>query len=676
MTALGVLGLAAALWVVAAAVAPSAARTRFGPRTASLASAAGGLAAVYGGGWALISSDGRLVSPGGASPAGTLELRTTALAGAFIVLLGAVAVATALYAPRYHHPGAGTGLYLGVYNLALVASLAVLVAGGLVTFLVAWESMALLSYLLILRHPRRTDVAGGAFWFLALSECGFVLIVAALVILAVKTGGTDFATIAAHAGAVGGGWRTAAFLLALVGFGFKAGLVPLHVWLPEAHPVAPADGSAFLSGLVVKLGVYGIALVGFQLLAGGPAWWGLVTMAVGAISAAVGILYALTERDLKRFLAFSTIENVGIIVTALGAALTFGAYHQRPLLALLLLAGLYHVANHGIYKTLLFLEAGVVEQATGTRDMDRLGGLIHRLPRTAVVTFIGTLGIAALPPLNGFVSEWLIFQGLFQGFRIPSHLVGILIVLAAATLGLTGGLAVYAFVRAFGIPFLGMPRTRQAEQAAERGRPVAAPALLAAACAALAVGAPAVLLALDRAVRTVTGVDIRPVLLPGKLTVIPAHADFSALSPTYLAVFLAAVLAVPLLIHRAGRRAGRRVGATVRPVPVWDGGIVTFKARMQYSAMTFAAPTRVTFDALYRPVVSLRRASDDPAGRSGPVHYETQIAPIFQRYLYRPVVRAVEWLADLIRPLQSGDVNLYLFYVFAVVLLAYVLGAL
>ncbi len=671
MSPLVVLAIAAIGWAAAGAVAVGAAGTHAGLRLACLLSGLGGAAALYGGAWSLLSGSSRIVSPGGRQLVGSLQVQTTPLAGVFIALLGLVAIAIALYAPRYHEPGRGSALYLCTYNLALIASLAVLTAGGMVTFLVAWESMALLCYLVILRRPGRGEVASGAFWFLALSEVGFVLIIAAFVILATKTGTTSLGLMAARWHRVPGDWRGAAYLLALIGFGFKAGLVPLHVWLPEAHPVAPADGSAFLSGLIVKLGVYGIALFAFRLLPGGPAWWGLVTMALGAVSAAVGILYALAERDLKRFLAFSTVENVGIIVAAFGAAMIFSAYGQRALWAFLLLAGLYHVANHGTYKTLLFLEAGVVEHATGTRDMDALGGLIHRLPRSAVVTFAGTLGIAALPPLNGFVSEWLIFQGLFQGFRTGSHLLGILIVLAAATLGLTGGLAVYAFVRAYGIPFLGMPRTRPAAAAREHGQPVVGPALLAVACAALAVGAPVMLTALDRAVAALTHVQLRPVLLPGKLTVIPAHTNFSAFSPTYLAAFLIAILAVPGLIYLAGRpRAGTQVA------PVWDGGIVAFKPRMQYSAMTFSAPTRVTFDALYRPSVSLQRASDDPAGRSGPVHYQTQTTPIFERYLYRPVIRGVQWLADVVRPIQSGDVNLYLLYVFLAVLTAYLIAAL
>jgi hydrogenase-4 component B len=659
-------------WAAATLAGALAGSRRPGLLVSCALSGLGGAAAVAGGAWSLSYGNTAVVTAGAATiTGGPLQLQMTSLAGVFVALLGVVAVAISLYAPRYHQPGRGTALYLAAYNLALLACLAVLAAGGMVTFLVAWETMSLACYLVILRHPRAEETARGAFWFLALSEVGFLLIVAAFVILSAKTHATQLDVITARGALVPGGWRAAAFLLALTGFGFKAGLVPLHVWLPEAHPVAPADGSAFLSGVVVKLGVYGIALFAFRLDPVGGSWPGLVAMSAGAITAAIGILYALRERDIKRFLAYSTIENTGIIVTALGAAMIFHAYRQPALYAFLLLAGLYHVANHGCYKTLLFLEAGVVEHATGTRDMDRLGGLVHRLPRSAVIAFTGTLGIAALPPMNGFVSEWLIFQGLFQGFRTGSHLIAILIVVAAATLGLTGGLAVYAFVRGFGIPYLGMPRTRQAAAARETGQPVIGPALLAVACAALAVGAPVMLTALSRTARTVTGTGLGPLLLPGKLTVIPAHTDFSAFSPTYLAVFLTAACAVPVLIFLAGRPRAASVS-----VPVWDGGIVSFRPRMQYSAMTFSAPTRVTFEALYRPEVSVRRASDDdPAGRSGPVHYEAEITPVFERYLYQPVIRAVEWLADAIRPLQSGDVNLYLLYVFVVVLLAYLLGA-
>jgi len=656
---------AAGLWLGGASLGTLAQR-RGGLPLAALVSALGGGAALAGGALVAIHGSGAARTIGAGNLVGAVTLRLDPLSAVFIVLLGAIAAAIGLYAPRYHGATYGSAWYLPVFNLALLASLAVLVAGNAVVFLVAWESMTFLSYLLILRHHRREGVARAAFLFLALGEAGFALIVAAFAILATQTGSLDLSLIAAHTAAVPAGWRDASFVLALLGFGFKAGLVPLHIWLPEAHPAAPADGSTFLSGLVIKLGVFGIALFGFELERGGPAWWGLLTMGLGALSAVLGILYALMERDLKRFLAFSSIENIGVILTALGGGMVFTAYGQRAIGTFLLLAGLYHVVNHGVYKTLLFLEAGVIEHTTGSRDMDTLGGLIHRLPSSAVISLIGTLGIAALPPLNGFVSEWLIFQGLFQGFRIGNNLVGILIVVAGAGLALTGGLAIMAFARAFGVPFLGMPRSRAA--ASEKGQPLAGPGLLAIACVALGVGAPIVLTVLDRVVRATSGIDIHARLLVPNLTVIPAHTDFSAFSPTYLTVFLICVAAVPLLIYLGGRPR-----AVSRTVPVWDGGILSFKASMQYTATTYANPIRVTFDELYRPEFHVERASDDPAGRSGPVHYRFRVMPIFDRFLYAPLVRAVEWLADLVRPIQSGDVNLYLLYVLLVVIVAYLI---
>ncbi len=658
--------VAAGAWLGAALVAIGAARALW-LRAAAAVSGAGGAAACTAGVLLAVHGSGPTLRLGD-GPVGGASFHIAPLASPFIVLLGLVAIAIALYGPRYHEPGHGTATYLAVYNLALLASLAVLVAGNVVAFLVAWESMALFCYLVILRHHDRPGVAQGAFLFIALSEIGFVMIVLAFAILATHTGTLDLVQIAQRSSHVSLGWRTVAYVLALCGFGFKAGLVPFHIWLPAAHPVAPADGSAFLSGLVIKLGVYGIALFGIILLPGGPAWWGIVTMGFGAISAVLGILYALMERDLKRFLAFSSIENIGIIITALGAGMTFTAYGQRAIGAFLLIVALYHTLNHGVYKTLLFLEAGVIEHATGTRDLDRLGGLIRRLPRTAVIFLIGTVAIAALPPLNGFVSEWMLFQGLFQGFRISSHTVGILIVVAGALIALTGGLAINAFARAYGIPFLGMPRSGQAAHASEHRQPVAGPALLAVACVFLGIGAPLVLTALDRVARATEGIDIHSKLLIPQLTVIPAHTDFAGFSPTYLAACLVAMLAVPILIYLAGRPRARS-----RRPPVWDGGILAFKPRMQYTATTHANPVRVTFEPLYRPSVHVERASDDPAGRSGPVHYRFRVTPIFDRYLYRPLVRLAQALANLARPIQNGDVNLYLLYVFVVVVLAYAL---
>ncbi len=616
---------------------------------------------------ALRGRSSTIVAPGTHSVVGTLALRSTPLAAPFVVLLGVVVLAIGVYVPRYHRGSAGTATYLCTFGLAAIASLGVLLAASVTTFLVVWESMTLTTALLVLHHHRRPGVRQATFLYLACGELGFAMVVAAFAILATQCHSLDLATIASRSSSIGEGWRDAAFLLALLGFGFKAGLVPLHIWLPAAHPVAPADGSAFLSGLVIKLGVYGIALFAFVLLPHGPTWWGVLTMAIGALSAVLGVLYAVMEKEMKRFLAFSSIENVGIAVTALGASMVFDANGQATLAAFLLLVALYHAVNHGCAKTLLFLEAGVVEHAAGTLDLDRLGGLVHRLKRSTVVVLVGTMAMAALPPLNGFVSEWLVFQGMFQGFRIPSHGIAVLILLAAAILGLTAGVAVLAFVRFFGVAFLGMPRAPESSKASERGQPLTGPAILAVACVSLAIGAPAVLVALGRVARAVTGVNLRPVLLLPNLTVIPAHTDFSAFSPTYLAVFLVAVAAVPVAIYLAGRPRGE----TLR-VPVWDGGMVDYRPRMQYTATTFANPVRVTFDRLYRPEIHVDRASDDPAGRSGPVHYRVQVTPMFERYLYRPALRALRTVSKWLEPVQSGDVNLYLLYILVVLVVALV----
>ncbi len=659
------LGVAAAGAWGGALLTAAAARWRIGLRACSgLSALGGGLAAAAG--VAVIASGrvGTLTLERGV--AGTLVLRTTSLAAVFLIALGLVAVAIGLYAPRYHSPGPGTSAYQAAYTLALVASLGVLLAGSVTTFLVAWEAMTISGYLMILRHPGRAAAVRGGYLFLALGEVGFMLVVGALGLLAAKTGALSFAEIAARAHTVPAGYEDLVFVLALLGFGFKAGIVPFHIWLPEAHPAAPADGSGFLSGVVTKLGIYGFMLVSFELLPRGPVWWGLLALGLGSASAVLGVLYSLMERDWKRFLAFSTVENIGIVVIALGASLTFFESGLAALGALLLIAGLYQVLNHAAYKTLLFLGVGVVEHAAGTRDMDRLGGLARRLPRTAVPMLVGSLGIAALPPLNGFVSEWLIFQGLFQAFRIGSHLVAVLLVVAAAVLALTGGLAVGAFARSFGIPMLGMPRGGGAAAATEKKQPWLGGALLAGACVFLALGAPLVLGGLSLVAGTTSGEHLGSLLLVPGLTIIPAHVDFSSLAPTWLAVCLIAMLAVPVAISRVGRgEEADRVG------PVWAGGMLSFRARMQYTATTFANPVRVTFDRLYRPAVDVARASDDPAGQSGPVHYGFRVTPVFERALYQPAGRLLNRLGTAANRLQSGNVNTYLLYVFVAILIAY-----
>src|SRR5215813_6916221 len=300
-----------------------------------------------------------------------------------------------------------------------------------------------------------------------MTHVGLALVLVAFVLLIPTSGAASFADLRGAAATLPGGVRSVVFMLAVLGFGAKAGLVPLHVWLPRAHPAAPSHVSALMSGVMVKLGVYGILRLTLDLLGVGPAWWGALLIGLGAASALVGVLYALTEDDLKRLLAYSSVENVGLVFIGLGAGLLFASVGEPAAAMLALAAALYHALNHGVFKGLLFLGAGAVAHAAGTRDMNRLGGLVGRLPWTAACFLVGALAIGGLPPFNGFVSEWLLFQSLLPAIGSAAPYVAPVMTLAVGALALTAGLAAAAFVKAFGITFLALPRSAEAERAHE-----------------------------------------------------------------------------------------------------------------------------------------------------------------------------------------------------------------
>ena len=348
-------------------------------------------------------------------------------------------------------------------NLFLLTMSLVPCAGNVLTFLLMWEGMSLTSYFLVMTETDEPDTVLAGGWYLAMTHGGLALVLAAFLLLAAGASTTAFGDLRAAAAALSPATRNAVFCLALLGFGSKAGIIPLHVWLPRAHPAAPSHVSALMSGVMIKLGVYGLLRVGLDLLGGGPAWWGALLIGLGALSAVLGVLYALMENDLKRLLAYSSVENIGLIFIGVGAGFLFLSLGAASAAVLALSAGLYHALNHAAFKGLLFLGAGSVLHATHTRDMNRLGGLIRRLPWTALCFLTGSLAIAGLPPLNGFVSEWLLFQSLLPGIGSSAPLVAPLMTLAVGILALTGGLAAAGFVKAFGITFLAIPRSDAAE---------------------------------------------------------------------------------------------------------------------------------------------------------------------------------------------------------------------
>ena len=601
-----------------------------------------------------------LTLPSLLSVGGGLALRLDALGAFFLILLGVVAAPAALYGAGY------TAAYAGRYslrwlgamlNLFLLTMSVVTLADNVLTFVLAWEAMSLASYFLVMtEHERDGTVAAGG-WYLAMTHAGLALILCAFLLLVPPGGAAGFADLRAAAAALSPSLRGVVFVLAVLGFGSKAGLVPLHVWLPRAHPAAPSHVSALMSGVMVKLGLYGILRVALDLLGVGPAWWGALLIGLGAASALVGVLYALMEDDLKRLLAYSSVENVGLVFIGAGAGVLFTSLREPAAAALALAAALYHALNHAVFKGLLFLGAGAVAHATGTRDMNRLGGLVRRLPWTAACFLVGALAIGGLPPFNGFVSEWLLFQSLLPAVGSPVPLVAPVMTLAVGALALTAGLAAAAFVKAFGITFLALPRSAEAGEAHEAPATMRiAMVALAALCLLLGLGATFVLPALGTILGGYAGLprDIPP-LTAGTLLVPPGGG--ASMSPVLVALGLALALAAAWLGVRAGAARGLRVGDT------WGCGRIGQTPRMEYTSTAYAEPLRRVFAELYRPTEDLT-IDVHPESRYfvQAKAYRSEIVPWFERYLYGPLVGRVAAIAARTRAIQSGSAHAYLAY--------------
>jgi hydrogenase-4 component B len=402
--------------------------------------------------------------------AGGFVILLDPLGAFFLLLIGVGAIPAAIYGAGYtaaYEKQSISLRFLGVmFILFLLCMSLVTMAGNAFTFLLMWEGMSLTSYFLVITESQEESNLKAGLWYAAMTHAGLALLLGAFILL--TNGGTGaFEEIRSNVTELSNTARDAIFILALLGFGSKAGIVPLHVWLPKAHPAAPSHVSALMSGVMIKLGIYGLLRVALDLLGGGPPWWGGLVLGFGVVSALLGVLYALMEHDLKKLLAYHSVENIGIILIGIGAGMIFHSYGMMTLAVLGLIGGLYHTINHATFKGLLFLGAGSVLHSTGTRNMEMMGGLIKRMPWTALFFLIGSAAISALPPLNGFASEWLVFQSLLAGFNIPNPEIAIMMPVAVGMLALTSGLAAACFVKAFGISFLAIPRSAEAENAHE-----------------------------------------------------------------------------------------------------------------------------------------------------------------------------------------------------------------
>jgi hydrogenase-4 component B len=614
-------------------------------------------------------------------PFATMSLAVDGLSAFFLLVIALVGAAAAIYAPPYllaHPRGAKVQtLALGVFVacMALVCA-----AGDAVTFLLAWEGMTLASWVLVVSDTRSDENARAGLLYLVMAHAGTAALLVVFLALSERAGSFDFAAIRVAARALGGPGRSALFLLALAGFGAKAGVVPLHVWLPKAHPAAPSHASALMSGVMLKVALYGMFRFGFDLLAPAagplPPSWGWTVLVVGTASAVIGVLLALQQHDLKRLLAFHSVENVGIILIGAGLAMLLARGRGPPGLATLALAAaLLHTLNHAAFKGLLFLGAGSVLARTGIRNMEELGGLARRMPWTAWLFLLGAVAISALPPLNGFVSEWMTFQALLLGGVRLGGASGLLAGVAASMLALTGGLAAACFAKAFGVTFLGRPRTAHAAHATESPAPmIAGMLLLAAACIALGLAPGWAMRLLDRPTAEILGG-------PGAVAAVTAHgplvlsagdasarAGATSISVTAAAALLAALALLAGIVRGWPRTAPRRLE------PTWTCGMMP-TARFDYTGTAFSKPLRLIFAALYRPrreILKETGASPYVVRRLG---YTGEVVDLAETVLYARVKRWITRSARQIRTYSTGRIHGYIAFVLATLVVSLLLFA-
>ena len=588
------------------------------------------------------------------------RFRLDALSAFFLAVVALGAAAASLFALGYGRHEPAPRRVLPFYPAFLAGMSVVVLADDAFTFLVSWEFMSLSSWALVMAHQGVPDNVRAGYVYLIMASFGTLALLLMFGLLAGPDGGYAFADM--RAGQLSAGAAAVVLVLALIGAGSKAGLVPLHVWLPLAHPAAPSHVSALMSGVMTKVAVYGFVRIVFDLL-GTPAWWwSMVVLALGGITAVMGVLYALMQHDLKRLLAYHTVENIGIIFIGLGLALAFRAHGMALAAALALTAGLLHVFNHSIFKSLLFFGAGAVLASTGERDMERLGGLIHRMPQTAFVFLVGCAAISALPPLNGFVSEWLTFQAILLSPQIPSWGLKLLVPAVGALLALSAALAAACFVKAFGVTFLGRARTPAAEHAGETDRfSLAAMFFLAAFCLVAGILPGFFIDALAPVVQSLVGARMPVQSGVDWLSIVPIAESRSSYNG--LLVFLFMLLSGALAAWAIHRLASDKV----RRAPPWDCGYPDASPATQYTASSFAQPIRRVFGTV---VFRAREQVDmPPPGALQPARLTVEMRDLVWDALYAPIAGGVGFAADRLNHLQFLTIRQFLSLVFAALVL-------
>jgi len=582
------------------------------------------------------------------------HLRLDNLAAVFVLLLGFTAAGISIFAAGYFRQGEGTapGLLGLQYHIFLASMLLVLLADDAYAFMVAWEVMALSSFFLVTSDHRHAEIRRAGYLYLLIAHIGAIAILLSFGLMTSGSGDYSFAGMRAQAHSPF--WASIAYLLALLGFGAKAGLLPVHVWLPEAHPAAPSPVSAMMSGVMLKTAIYGLLRVSFDLLGEPLWWWGVVAMGIGLLTAVFGALYSTVQSDMKRLLAYSSIENIGLLAVALGLALIFHAYRMEALAALSMTALLYHCLAHAGFKSLLFLCTGSVLHATKERSLGRLGGLIHRMPWVAWLALAGVIASAGLPPLSGFVSEWLLLQAFLFSPNLPHPWLNMVVPVAAAVVALVAALAGFAMVKFYGIVFLGQMREEALKNAHDAGLWKRAGLVwLSALTVLLGVLPTAVIGRIDAATQQLLGTGLADkVREHGWWMLAPISPDRASYEPLiFLATIAAAVLLGRQMVHRLYHGRLRRSTA-------WNCGYLFQGPRAQDTAEGFSQPIRRIFEPMFRMERHFPASSDEKP------YYSVKVEDHFWHWLYLPLARLADGVSRLIIRLQGGRIAIYLLYSF------------
>lgn len=584
----------------------------------------------------------------------------------FILILGLTSFAISLYSigySKHYETKNGTSVLGFLFNFFILSMLLVVTSNSVFSFLFFWEIMALISFLLVIyEHEHESNLKSGM-TYLVMTHFGTAFILASFLILYVQTNSFSFDVFRQTVSSTPMLIKDIVFILAFIGFGIKAGIVPFHIWLPQAYPSAPSNASALMSAVMTKTAIYGLVRFIFDYSGLGPSmsfvWWGLLLLSIGAISSVVGVLYALVEKDIKRALAFSSIENIGIIFIGLGLSVIFAAFNLPSLSILALVASMYHTLNHAVFKSLLFMCAGSIDYVIHTKNMESMGGLIRKMPWTALLFLIGVISISGLPPLNGFISEWLTMQSLLSTSYIMDTNLQILIAFISLAFALTIGVGAATFVKIFAVSFLSKSRSEQALNAIEVPRTMLAGKGVIAVIAILLGILPFIGINLITSAFNLKSFSSNNYFSSITLSNV-SGSNFASLAPFTVLLMLASVtVSLYVFIKIIGKTTNERVFKT------WDCGFGDLNERMEYSATSLSQPLRKVFKILYKPRNKITRefyAESNPYLRKT-VKIDSTIRNIFEEILYAPIITASIFIFNKIRMLQTGKVNTYLLYI-------------